>query len=178
MKKDETGEFLHYFMRSVKYKVQEARTREIREDDESVPFDGTAEDDGSPAGREASKLPGPDEETDSLMELETLFDAIEKEFRKKQDRVRPYLSALISVRLYDAIKQFGFRKRYTFMNMPIIRDAMKNRGRVPSQKETAALFNRLEEDASRAINTFFTRLQQDPAVKKLAISKKINPCGT
>jgi hypothetical protein len=40
-----------------------------------------------------------------------------------------------------------------------IKDAMKNRGQVPSQKEVAKSFGKKEEDASRTLNKFFTEVR-------------------
>jgi hypothetical protein len=155
------GEFLHYFMRSIKYAIRRSRRKEILEDDKTMSFDGTAEDavfaenDTSVASKEASKLPGPQEEFASFEEMEALFDVIERVFCKKQERVKQYLSALITAKHYDEILRFGFKKRYAFVYMPIIKDAMKNRGHAPSQKGVAEYFNKKEADASRTLNKFF-----------------------
>jgi hypothetical protein len=156
--KPEVGEFLRYFLYSIKYAVRGARRKEIQEDDRTISFEGAAEEDYSAAAREASKLPGPQEEFASFEETEILFDAIEREFCKKQTRVKQYLSALITAKHYDEILRFGFKKRYAFVYMPIIKDAMKNRGQAPSQKEVAERFNRKEADASRTLHKFLKEI--------------------
>jgi hypothetical protein len=155
------GKFLHYFLRSVKFVIREARNKEIHEDNKTISFDGASEDDSSVAAQKASNLPDPHDELASFMETEIVFDAIERLFCKKQERVKRYLSALITARCCDALLQFGFRKRYAFVSMPVIRATMKNRGQAPSQKEIAEYFNREEADASRTAHKFFVEVRRE-----------------
>lgn len=167
----EAGAFLHYFMGSIKFVIGEAIKKERTGNKKYLLCTDIAKDSSSILDREKSKLPETHEAIASLMDMEMIFDVIEREFCKKQDRVKEYVSALISARLYDQIKLFNFRKRYTFISIPIIKDAMKNRGQVPSQKEIAESFKKKEEDASRTCNKFLKGVRLE--IEKMKADGKI-----
>jgi len=147
--------FLHYLKAGLARAVRKAEAGEARhqrevdrayrhnQDGEAVPIF-----DGLPAVSAT-----PEEELLQKDERSRLLDTVERVFSGKQERVKPYLKKLLAVEYYDAIVYDGFHKPYAFYDMAVVKDAYSKRA-LPTQKEIAASFGKLEQDASRALRKF------------------------
>jgi hypothetical protein len=168
--KPESGEFLRYFKRSIKFAIRTVINKGIMDTTGNENY--LSEISEKEFNDIESNMPKPGEKFFLAIETEELLDAVEAVFCQKQDRVKPYLRALLTVELYDAIIQFNFRKHYSFVDMSIIKTALRNRGQVPLQKEIAKSFGKEHEtDASRTIHKFFKKLKDNSVVRKRAILK-------
>jgi len=82
----------------------------------------------------------------------TVLETFENVFRNKQERVKPYLRKLITHEYFEYIAHF-FRT-YSFVDTEMVKNVLLYKKELPSQKEIAEGFGKLEADASRTINNF------------------------
>jgi hypothetical protein len=100
-----------------------------------------------------SSLQNPEEEIIKKEEIMEELDTVEKVFRNKQDRVKKlYLRKLVTHEYFDKIVRF--LGTYSFVDMEMVKNVLLNKKALPSQKEIAETFGKLEADASRTINKF------------------------
>jgi hypothetical protein len=99
-----------------------------------------------------SPFPNPEEEIIERERIMEKLDVVEDMFRNKQERVKPYLSKLVTREFFDEITRFiGY---YSFIDTEMIKFVLFNKGSLPSQKEIAEIFGKHEADASRTIHKF------------------------
>jgi hypothetical protein len=95
--------------------------------------------------------------SESLIEILDVFNDV---FSQKQERVKPYLSRLLSAKYYEAaVEARELKKEYSFFDYKEI--AMWSREKnVPTQKDIDEGYSRSETDASRTIEKFEKRVQE------------------
>jgi hypothetical protein len=98
--------------------------------------------------------------TESLKET---LDVFNEAFGKTQDRVKPYLSMLISAKYYEyfeaAVAPRQLSQTYPFFDYAAIR-AWRAGKEAPTQKDIAREWGRTEQDASRTIGKFEKKVQE------------------
>ena len=94
------------------------------------------------------------ENNESFSSMTAYLDVIEHAFIKKQDRVKPWLRTLWTRKCFNALAEIDFPdKEYTWIDYEFLEKYRKIK-KIPSQKEIAAIYGRVEQDASRAIRQF------------------------
>lgn len=101
---------------------------------------------------QSSPLLNPEEEIIKKEEIMAELEIVENVFRNKQERVKPYLRKLVTHEYFEKIVRF--LGTYSFVDTEMIKNVLLNKKVLPSQKEIAELFGKLEADASRTINKF------------------------
>jgi hypothetical protein len=89
-----------------------------------------------------------------------ILDGFNEVFSQTQERVKPYLSRLLSAKYYDAaLEARKLKKEYPFFDYKEI--AIWSRERtIPNQKDIAESWKRNETDASRTIEKFEKRVRE------------------
>jgi hypothetical protein len=135
--------FIHYLKRSIKNAINRCKKRYFR-DNKSI-------DDTTPAENEKKE--------DAFIQKHDILNVIDKVFKSKQERIKPYLRALITLEILKAEFETlpdGYECiDYTFF------EKYSNGLKKPTQKEVAKDFGRDETDASRTINRFYKSLRPD-----------------
>jgi hypothetical protein len=121
-------------------------------------YDDQDEADGSIFSGSASQNP---QETfiqsESLIEILDVFNEV---FRQTQERVKPYLSELLSAKYYeDALKAQELKKEYPFFDYEKI-GKWSSEKKAPNQKGIAETWNKNETDASRTIEKFEKKVRE------------------
>ena len=101
---------------------------------------------------QSSPLQNPEDEIIKKEEIMEELDTVEKVFRNKLDKVKPYLRKLVTHEYFDKIVRF--LGTYSFVDTEMVKNVLLNRKVLPSQKEIAEIFGKHEADASRTINKF------------------------
>jgi hypothetical protein len=102
---------------------------------------------------QGSSMLNPEEEAVKEGEILTALEVIENEFVNKQERVKPYLRKLLTREYFDCI--VCFLGEYSFVDKEMVKNVyFSKKESLPSQKEIADAFGKLEADASRTINNF------------------------
>jgi DNA-directed RNA polymerase specialized sigma subunit len=95
--------------------------------------------------------------------LQETLDAFNEAFNKTQDRVKPYLSRLISAKYYEyfeaVISPRQLPQTYPFFDYEAI-TAWRTGKESPTQKDIAREWGRTEQDASRTIGKFEKKVQK------------------
>ena len=113
-----------------------------------------------------------DAETEVIQadELNRLLDTIERTFLDLQERIKPYLSALITRQLLQEMEKagietdiaLGYLSRRNFAVTPEglrVKEFLCSGDNCPTQQEVAAWFGRDKSDASRTLRGFLKKLQ-------------------
>jgi hypothetical protein len=89
--------------------------------------------------------------------LQETLDAFNEVFGKTQERVKPYLSRLISAKYYESFEAAGAPRQlpqnYPFFDYEAIA-AWRGGEKTPAQKDIAREWGKTEQDASRTIGKF------------------------
>jgi hypothetical protein len=101
---------------------------------------------------QSSPLLNPEEEILKKEEIKEELETVEIVFRNKQERVKPYLRKLVTHEYFEKIVRF--LGTYSFVDTEMVKNVLLNKKVLPSQKEIAEIFGKLEADASRTINKF------------------------
>ena len=113
-----------------------------------------------------------DTETDAIQadELNRVLDAIECVFLDLQERIKPYLSALITRQLLQEMEivgieiesALGYLSKRNFSLTPEalrVKESFCSEDNYPTQQEVATWFGRDKSDASRTLRGFLKKLQ-------------------
>ncbi|MGL4987526.1 MAG: hypothetical protein ACRC5H_10390 [Treponemataceae bacterium] len=163
--KSEKGKFLNYLLRSLRNAIFEGR-KTARKDKRNMRCEYQTQSDGEEVSvfdTLPSNFVTPEEHFDSTESLQRclhLFQLIEKTFNESQQRKKPYLSALLTQKFYDEIHVFEIKtkKKYTFS---FVDEEILTAEKKPKQQEVAACFERDKSDASRTINKFIKKLEEN-----------------
>jgi hypothetical protein len=143
--------FLHYLKAALSRSIYKAEYCE-KKTIQKLGQDYTETKEGAAYSLKHSPFPNPEEE---IIERERIMEklyTVEDVFKNKQERVKPYLSKLVTREFFDEITRFiGY---YSFIDTEMIKSVLFNKGSLPSQKEIAEIFGRHEADASRTIHKF------------------------
>jgi DNA-directed RNA polymerase specialized sigma subunit len=105
----------------------------------------------------------PEEKIFKMEFLGKTIDAFTEVFGKTQNRIKPYLSRLISAKYYayfeDAAAPQHLPEKYPFFDYDAIA-AWQTKKETPTQKEIAQEWGRTEQDASRTIGRFEKKVQK------------------
>jgi hypothetical protein len=88
--------------------------------------------------------------------IQEFFGIMEDIFRSRQDRVKQYLRKLLTINYFDGIVAYysdAHIKKYAFVDYEMF-EKYRYGGTIPTQKEIASSFCKLEPDASRTIAKF------------------------
>lgn len=88
-----------------------------------------------------------------------IFNAIETVFQGLQQRQRPMLSDMITIKLCDQIYEKQSRQ-YSFISKEIM-DAWTTTGVLPSQRDIAKKYGRDETSVSRSVKDFINKLRKE-----------------
>lgn len=95
------------------------------------------------------------------------FKFIDAVFSKKQDRVKKYLSALLTLELYKALSLVfetqGKEEKFSFIDKTLFNELHVkelHREKLPTQQEIARRFGKDKTDASRALNNFLAEVKK------------------
>ena len=99
-------------------------------------------------------------------DIQGIFCSIESEFCKKQDRTKPFLSALLTLKFFAFLlemencskiaKPFLFVDPYLYNEL---RECTNSEKPYPTQQDIAKRFKKEKTDASRTINQFLSKIQ-------------------
>lgn len=95
------------------------------------------------------------EMTDSVSDL---LDLIERAFCGLQDRQKPIVSDIMTVKIMPVLTKDSEIHKYTFISNDVI-NILDARGRCPTQKEIAEKYGRNEASISRTLKEFTLKLQ-------------------
>ena len=133
------------------------------DDKERSVFDQLKSDIGNPE-KEFEK------QEDKNQEIKTAFHQfriIDEIFKKKQKRVKKYLSALLTLKFYPDLviltKMNGRKQDFAFIDFELYADLEEievKGGSHPSQQDIASRFGRDKTDASRTLNEFLKELKK------------------
>ena len=117
-----------------------------------------------------SDIGNPECDYESLLEIQERikqFTVINECFKVKQERIKPYLSALLTREFYPAldslVKMSGTQVDFLFVDAVLfdeLRDVCTAGEKFPSQQDIAKRFNRVKTDASRMLNTFLKEIRK------------------
>jgi len=159
-KSEKAVPFLHYLNAALSRSIKKADLREKKEiyklGQECIQ---TQEgEDYSLLNIQSSPLLNPEEELIKKEEVMTELETVENVFKDKQERVKPYLRKLITHEYFEHIAHF-FRT-YSFVDTEMVKNVLLHKKKLPSQKEIAEGFGKLEADASRTINKFKKEVEE------------------
>lgn len=111
-----------------------------------------------------------EKQEDKNQEIKTAFHQfriIDEIFKKKQKRVKKYLSALLTLKFYPDLviltKMNGRKQDFAFIDFELYADLEEvevKGGSLPSQQDIASRFGRDKTDASRTLNEFLKELKK------------------
>ena len=117
-----------------------------------------------------SDIGNPENELEKTEELEAVlhrFTIMDNFFQKKQERVKKYLSALLTLKFYPDLviltKMNGRKQDFAFIDFELYADLEEievKGGSNPSQQDIASRFGRDKTDASRTLNEFLKELKK------------------
>ena len=126
-------------------------------------FDQLKSDIGNPE-KEFEKQEDKNQETKTAFHQFRIIDEI---FKKKQKRVKKYLSALLTLKFYPDLiiltKMNGSKQEFAFIDFELYADLEEievKGGSNPSQQDIASRFGRDKTDASRTLNEFLKELKK------------------
>jgi hypothetical protein len=98
-------------------------------------------------------MPGPEEALEkkesSRLITTTFLETVEKAFLERQERIRPRLRALWTLKCFDTLAGIDLSgKKYAWIDYDLL-GKYRNAEKLPAQKEVAALFGKSEQAASR-----------------------------
>lgn len=94
------------------------------------------------------------ENQESHHQMSAYLEIIEQAFLGKQERVKPWLCTLWTRKCFNFLAGTKLpEKRYTWIDYEFLEKYRKTK-KIPNQREIAALYGRVEQDASRAIRQF------------------------
>ena len=105
-----------------------------------------------------SFFPNPEEEVTEKERILAELETVEDVFKNKQERVKPYLSKLVTREFFEEI--IRFTEYYSFIDTGMVKSVLFNKDPLLSQKEIAEIFGRHEADASRTINKFIKEVKE------------------
>jgi hypothetical protein len=146
--------FLHYLKAALSKSIKKAEYKEKR----TIQKLGQSHlqtqegEDFSLIDSQASPYLNPEDEVTEKDRIRTIFNAFDDVFKNKQERVKPYLSKLISREYFEDIVRF--LGKYSFVDVEMVKSVLFHKETLPSQKDIAEMFGRHEADASRTINNF------------------------
>ena len=117
-----------------------------------------------------SDIGNPENELEKTEELEAVlhrFTIMDNFFRKKQERVKKYLSALLTLEFFSALvtinKKLGRKQKFAFVDLELYAELeeIEVKGfKILSQQDLAARFKRGKTDASRTLNEFLKEIEE------------------
>ena len=90
---------------------------------------------------------------------EDLFSKIEKAFSSLQDRQKPIVSDMITIRIWsELLDHQSTKKNYTFISDDVVQECFSS-GTVPTQRNIAQKYGRDEASISRTVKEFLKKLK-------------------
>jgi len=108
--------------------------------------------------KQCSPHSSPEEEAAEKEEILAVLDTVETVFKDKQERVKPYLRKLVTREFFEEI--IRFTEFYSFVDKEMVKSVLFNKDTLPSQKDIAKTFGKLEADASRTIHKFIKEVEE------------------
>ena len=144
----EKGIFTHFFKNQVKFALNNWIKKEHKMAAKERNFIKTN------SGFAQNNTRETEENLKSHHQMTEYLDVIEQAFIGKQERVKPWLRTLWTRKCFNVLAGINFPdKHYTWIDYEFLE---KYRGlkKLPNQREIAAIYGRVEQDASRAIRQF------------------------
>ncbi|UTC63749.1 hypothetical protein E4O00_07300 [Treponema sp. OMZ 788] len=117
-----------------------------------------------------SDMSNPEKEFEKKEVIETSvyqFRIIDEIFKKKQERVKKYLSALLTFEFFSALdalnKMIGQKQNFSFVDLELYAELeeIEVKGfKVPAKQDIAARFKRDKTDASRTLKNFLKEIEE------------------
>jgi hypothetical protein len=154
--------FTHYLNTSIKNAIKRCKKGDFQDNENRD--DGDNWDKPIPEIENIEAPKSKKEEAGALIQKQTIHNIlseIDKMFKNRQDRVKPYLRALLTLKmlkLLDSIESLP--SGYEFIDYGFFEKYSKE-NKLPTQKEVAALFGRDETDASRTLSKFSKRIEHE-----------------
>lgn len=96
---------------------------------------------------------------ENLASLSDMLDEIEENFIKLQDRQKPIVADMITIKIGDEIFEIDrLSKRYTFLSGEIGKQ-IKQSGKIPTQREIAEKYGKNEASISRTMKEFLNKVR-------------------
>lgn len=93
----------------------------------------------------------------SKEELEGLLSLLETSFDKLQDRQKPVIADMLTIKIHEVL--IDIEKKYSFVNSEILMRIIKERT-IPSQREIAAKYGKNEASISRTYKDFIKKVKE------------------
>jgi hypothetical protein len=104
-----------------------------------------------------NRVSAPDIQTEMHDEVIELLKSIDRTYKSSRDSQKPLLRKLISIKLVPLILETGLDTDFGFWDTDIEKQ-YRLTGAVPTARDIAAMFDVLEQSASRTINNFFKKV--------------------
>jgi hypothetical protein len=115
------------------------------------------------------KKNSPYKESDALLfdDTEKILNVIEMQFLKKLDKVKPYWQKLLTLKFFGALVKIpNLKQNYSFIDYSML-EKYTSVEDTPKQKEIAAAFGKLEQDASNKLRFFLQEVKENSEIKKI-----------
>jgi hypothetical protein len=103
-------------------------------------------------------MSAPDKTVEMNDEAIELLKAIDIAYKNSRDSQKPLLKKLISIKLVPLVLDMGLDTAFDFWDTDIEKQ-YRLTGAVPTARDIAAMFDVLEQSASRTINNFFKKVE-------------------
>lgn len=101
----------------------------------------------------------PDDRLEISENMEELLTKIEEAYIELQDRQKPVISDMMTLKICSFLKK-SYCDKYSFINISIINEYTKNNS-LPTQRDIAMKYNRNEASISRTVKTFIEKLRNE-----------------
>jgi hypothetical protein len=112
----------------------------------------------------AAKIDTPEEAATKENSIRVIVEAMDMEFRKQQERTKPLLKKLLTIRLIEAIDEIKFFEKIlsgiTFLDSEVC-SQYKLHGSIPKAREIAEANGKSEESASRTLKIFLEKFREN-----------------
>lgn len=100
-----------------------------------------------------------EKQLESADSAEELFAKIEKAFTSLQDRQKPIMSDMITIRICSVLFDCqSAKKKYTFISDDVVQECFSS-GTIPTQRSIAQKYDRDEASISRTVKEFLNKLK-------------------
>jgi hypothetical protein len=104
-----------------------------------------------------SRVSAPETTPEMHDEVIELLKLIDRTYKSSRDSQKPLLKKLISIKLVPLILELELDTSFDFWDTDI-ENQYRVTGAVPTARDIAAMFDVLEQSASRTINNFFKKV--------------------
>jgi hypothetical protein len=106
-----------------------------------------------------NRASAPDTTAETNGEAIELLRSIDSAYKNSRESQKPLLKKLISIKLVPSILELDLGTAFEFLDADIEKQ-YRLTGAVPTARDIAAMFDVLEQSASRTINNFFKKVKQ------------------